>query len=299
MILMYHCVATPPADPGGPSVAPAAFRAQMAYLRREYHPMPLEDLARAVAAGTIPERAVAVTVDDGYLDALEVASPILVEYEIPATFFITTRHVDDEGEFWWDTLGRILLTGDDLPPVIDVVVNGARWRSATATPTDRDAARTAIAQRLIRTSAGERDRVVQRLTEWAGVKSLPRPGHRPMLRHEIATLGARPGHTIGAHGVDHLFLPSQPHRIQVQEIEASKACLEEILGRPVLAFSYPHGGCDAETIKVVRDAGFACAVTTTIEPIERVTDVMRLPRHEIDGRDPARFSVLFGGPASS
>jgi hypothetical protein len=79
VILLYHRIAELSLDPYGLAVGPAEFRTQMAYLARVYRPMRLDDLVWAAREGSLPERAVAVTFDDGYLDNLEVASPILVE----------------------------------------------------------------------------------------------------------------------------------------------------------------------------------------------------------------------------
>ena len=76
-ILAYHRIATLTPDSHELCTPPDEFRQHMDYIRRECSPIGLEDLVRAAAAGRIPERAVAVTLDDGYLDALTVASPIL------------------------------------------------------------------------------------------------------------------------------------------------------------------------------------------------------------------------------
>src|SRR5207253_11003447 len=46
------------------------FREQMAYVRQRCHPIALEELARAAREDRIPDGAVAVTLDDGYFDAL-------------------------------------------------------------------------------------------------------------------------------------------------------------------------------------------------------------------------------------
>ena len=84
----------------------------MDYIRRECSPIGLEDLVHAAASGRIPERAVAVTLDDGYLDALTTASPILDELGVPATFFVNTDRLTEEHERWWDILERMFLVRD-------------------------------------------------------------------------------------------------------------------------------------------------------------------------------------------
>jgi peptidoglycan/xylan/chitin deacetylase (PgdA/CDA1 family) len=113
-----------------------------------------------------------------------------------------------------------------------------------------------------------------------------------MLAREVAELATRPRHMIGAHGVHHLLLPAQTLDVRVRETAQSKARLEALLGRPVLAFAYPYGGFDAVTVEVVRAAGFRVAVTTTESLLLPCADPMRLPRHEIRARDSRRFAAV-------
>jgi peptidoglycan/xylan/chitin deacetylase (PgdA/CDA1 family) len=78
-------------------VTPAAFRAQMTYLRAQgYRVVPLAELRAALAVGEpIAPRTVAITFDDGYADNHEHALPVLAELGLPATVFITVGAVGD------------------------------------------------------------------------------------------------------------------------------------------------------------------------------------------------------------
>jgi peptidoglycan/xylan/chitin deacetylase (PgdA/CDA1 family) len=49
-----------------------------------------------------PRRTVAVTFDDGYRDNYEIAAPILKEFDIPATFFITAGAIGTDRVMFWD-----------------------------------------------------------------------------------------------------------------------------------------------------------------------------------------------------
>ncbi|HHX61972.1 MAG TPA: polysaccharide deacetylase family protein, partial [Epulopiscium sp.] len=49
--------------------------------------------------GGLPLKPVIITVDDGYLSNYETAFPILKKYNIPATFFVTTRYLGVETSF--------------------------------------------------------------------------------------------------------------------------------------------------------------------------------------------------------
>ncbi len=106
-VLLYHRVAETPFDLHGLCVTPDEFRAQMTHLANAYRPVPLIQFAMAAREGWLPDRAVAVTFDDGYADNLEIASPILLELGIPATFFVTSDGLLGRAEVWWDVLAEI------------------------------------------------------------------------------------------------------------------------------------------------------------------------------------------------
>jgi peptidoglycan/xylan/chitin deacetylase (PgdA/CDA1 family) len=61
--------------------------------------MPLSNLLARLHDGRVPESAVAVTLDDGYIDNFETASPLLSALGVPATFFVTSDHLKEVYEY--------------------------------------------------------------------------------------------------------------------------------------------------------------------------------------------------------
>lgn len=62
----------------------------------------------------------------------------------------------------------------------------------------------------------------------------------PLSRAELKAL-AREGHTIGCHSHAHHLLSALPQSAWVDEIKASKADLEDLLGQEVAHFAWPFG----------------------------------------------------------
>lgn len=88
------------------STSPAVFEQQLDVLERlDVTVLPLADAVRAVQAGELPERAVALTFDDGYASVLEQAWPKLRERGWPATLFVVTGYLSGERHFPWDANG--------------------------------------------------------------------------------------------------------------------------------------------------------------------------------------------------
>ena len=90
-ILMYHQVSSHPL-PGFEkyTVAPRAFAAQMRWLARAgYVSVSLDALLAARAGGpALPHRAVVITFDDGFAEAVEHAAPVLQALGMTAVFFL-------------------------------------------------------------------------------------------------------------------------------------------------------------------------------------------------------------------
>ena len=72
----------------------------------------------------------------------------------------------------------------------------------------------------------------------------------------------RAGMFFGNHGHYHLKLTRISKKEQKEEIIKSKKILEKELGEKVVFFSYPYGAYDKETIKIIKNEGYSCALTT-------------------------------------
>ncbi len=104
-VLMYHRVKyLTPKEALSPllrdlTVSPAEFERQIAYLVEEgFTFLFAREVEQAVREGTrLPEKAVAITLDDGYIDNFEQAYPILKKYGAKATIFMTTVNLTRPG----------------------------------------------------------------------------------------------------------------------------------------------------------------------------------------------------------
>jgi N-acetylglucosaminyldiphosphoundecaprenol N-acetyl-beta-D-mannosaminyltransferase len=87
-ILCYHGVSKRGDDEW--CVTPTQLGDQMAYLAETRVPVDLEHFLAWLRGETdLPRRAVAVTFDDGYLDVLREAAPILARHDIPGAVFVS------------------------------------------------------------------------------------------------------------------------------------------------------------------------------------------------------------------
>jgi peptidoglycan/xylan/chitin deacetylase (PgdA/CDA1 family) len=76
----------------------------------------------------------------------------------------------------------------------------------------------------------------------------------------------------------HPILPSLTAEQQREEIGSSKAFLEELLGKPVSGFAYPHGKFTDETQAIVQGMGFMYACSSNQELVWQSQQRYALPR---------------------
>ena len=106
-VLMYHACQEVECDfIRGLSIntRPARFAAQLEFLLRYYQVIAVEALGR----GAIPERAVAITFDDGFRSVYRDAMPLLAARNIPATCYLVTDRLADRSPIWINELNWFL-----------------------------------------------------------------------------------------------------------------------------------------------------------------------------------------------
>lgn len=102
---------------------------------------------------------------------------------------------------------------------------------------------------------------------------------------ELKELSMIPGCIIGSHGLTHVPLASCSKQELVREVQESKARLEEMIGLPIEAFSFPYGSMNREAYECVKGAGYQLAVTSFPGINSKDEDRFALRRTLIDARD--------------
>jgi peptidoglycan/xylan/chitin deacetylase (PgdA/CDA1 family) len=78
------------------------FEAFCVFFRDHFHVMRLSDQVAHCKTGASLAGSLSITFDDGYLDNVEVAAPILQKLGLPATFFVTTSFIGSPTVAAWD-----------------------------------------------------------------------------------------------------------------------------------------------------------------------------------------------------
>jgi peptidoglycan/xylan/chitin deacetylase (PgdA/CDA1 family) len=292
VVLLYHRVTVVESDPQLLSASPDNFDTQLQVLRATCQVLPFAELIQLAQAGKMPERAVAITFDDGYADNLHEAKPLLEKHGAPATVFVSSGYIGTDREYWWDEVERLLLLSAGLPPSLELPQRGA-W--PTRSEVERRRAYDDVLELMKTRTPEDMDRVLRELRAWAGEpeRGDQRATHRPLRRDELERLAHGDLVAIGAHTRGHPRLQPQPPEVQREEIEGSRRDLAELLGAPVELFSYPFGGprldWDATTRRTVQEAGFRAAASTYRATMTKASDPFALPRFLVRDWDGGEF----------
>ncbi len=256
----------------------------------------------ACAADRIPDRAVAITFDDGYADNLRAGRSDIGTSGRNATVFVAGACLEGKPLFY-DELERILLWTPKLPARIRIRVNGraqewelGEWSRRpkkpdadylhwniewTSDPTPRHRCYRELFNILREAPMQIRTQTMASLRKAAGLGEA-RPAQRLLMTPAELRKAARgPALEIGAHTRNHPALNRLCAKEQREEIASGKRMLEKAIGREVRAFAYPYGSpwdVTPETVQLAREAGFEFACANYPGPVDSESDLFWLPR---------------------
>ena len=300
-VLLYHRVADDPFDPWALAVSPTHFADQMEWLAKHRTILPLTEFARRKRGGALAANAVAITFDDGYACNAHVAAPVLQRLGIPATIFLPAEIIEAGRQFWWDELQDIVIDNPASTSQLDgeAVAIGTKsetdgdWSPGAPPGTDRQRGFLKIWARLrTRSSSG----LASALRELRGDRETlsDQPLKRPMTVQEIRSV-AFPVE-FGSHALTHRSLPALDAADRAGEISKSPDRCEALAGYRPRSFAYPFGDADADSVRLVEEAGFECACITGERNVSPRSNVYALPRIGI-GNLPATALPQILGPA--
>lgn len=249
LVLMYHGV---PREGRAQAINARAFEQHILFLNRNCTLMRPEQYASA--RGSLRHPAVLLTFDDGFRNLAEVAAPILRRYDVPAVFFVSSRHCTP-GKYLWFSYLKMLAA---CFPGEGVTLNG----------------------KFVRLQGTERRAGIQQLTSmllalephphamYAAIDAQLPPLESfvsedvladecaGMTEDQVRELGQDPLFTIGGHTVDHPYLTRCDAKEAERQISENKTWLERVTRRPCDLFAYPLADFDSNIVEQCRRVRF-------------------------------------------
>jgi len=266
-------------------------------------PVTLNDAVEKIRKGeSFKPGTVAVTFDDGYYDFYSRAFPLLKEYGIPATMFLTTDAIGNQDEYlWWDEFdyyarlpaGSVSRPCDGVAPDLERAL-----QLIDLLPVDRtEQHEAAVRESLNRVGPEDRNCFIEKIRATA-----PENQPRPQLMmtwdnvREISGSIEIANHTVHHHLLDRIG----PQSIR-EEIAGASERIEQETGVQVHGMAYPAGVYTGEASAIARECGIKYAVTTRFSNNSRKADLMSLDRKDAgylfigDKIEPSYYKVIVSG----
>lgn len=204
---------------------------------------------------------VVLTFDDGYIDNLTYALPLLERHDAPFTLYVVPGFADRTARLWWIELEAAVRRLSR----IEVDVGVTRLQLASRTPEEKAAAFRTLYWMLRGAPEAWLLEVCARLLDTAGLQAralvdklcLDWSGLQRFARHPLCT--------IGAHTLTHPMLAKLDAQAARFELAESRRVLEIRFGLPVRHASYPVGdaaAAGAREFAIAAELGFSTGVTT-------------------------------------
>jgi peptidoglycan/xylan/chitin deacetylase (PgdA/CDA1 family) len=304
-ILAGHCVGPTGGDKSWPAgehlpddmkISAGKLEHILRWFKRRYELVTVREGVARIEGGKLAHSVVALSMDDGYRDNRRAMLPVLQRVGAGATLYLESRPLDERKLNWshkyfwclarstpfdfvhsygehcadiktFHALNQIV-TEDRVDPRYHL----KRLLKYESDPFDRDRAIDAVFAEL---GGDERELCDALYMTWDEARE---------LRDAGVELG---GHTVG-----HQILSRLDANAQHAEIEGGAASIKREIGS-VATFAYPWGrrwDFDEHSQRIVREAGFKCAVTMHAGTNDARTDRFALRRLALD--DQARLHLL-------
>jgi peptidoglycan/xylan/chitin deacetylase (PgdA/CDA1 family) len=268
LILAYHGVSI--ADEhefnGSLFLSPEVLRARLRQLREARCALlPLDEAVKRLYAHDLPDRAVVLTFDDGLADFYLRVYPLIREFDLPATCYLTTFYTDFNRPVFDPMVAYLLWKGRkqslDLKPLTDRELK-LSLRSHEA----QDAARVAILEhaKSEKLSAEDKDELLTKLAQALRVD------YDSLLAQRIIQNVAPAEVTeMAAKGID-IQLHTHRHRtpknreLFIREIDDNRKRIEQMTGKRPKHFCYPSGVYDRAFLPWLEEGGVMSATTCEV-----------------------------------
>mgnify|MGYP001226424784 CR=1 FL=1 len=224
-------------------------------------PVSMSDIVGATHGELVlPERSFVLTFDDGFENNYSVVAPILEEFNVPATFYITTDFIESNRPSWIDMIEYAVETRRKFELKLPTIGIDGRYETEKEIFFLLDEIR-----RLVKSNA-KLDPYEVANEVWAQLrvkKFTPDPGlDQKMHWDQVRELNQNKLFTIGGHSHTHQILEYLTQPELEKEVGISMNKLEEQLGCLVKHYSYPEGleNCYSDrVINVLKQHGIICA----------------------------------------
>lgn len=280
------------------------FRQQIAFFKENYMAVSMEQVLEAYETGMeLPENAVLLTFDDGYIDHYTFVFPILEEAGIKGVFFIPGNIITERRMMDVNKIHYIFASTDMSHLLPDVLERLDYYRGHEFDyPSNEDlfheygianrwdTAETIFIKRVLQNAISEKVRnlIISDLlkSQLEGVTEEQLAHELYLSEDQIRTM-RRHGMHIGVHGYGHYWLNKLPEKDLEGDIVKAIEALEPYIDNKKWIMNYPYGGYNQAVLDCVQSKGAVLGVTVQPKTADLCKDKpLELPRFDCNDFPP-------------
>ena len=310
-IVMYHYVRELKHSrfPAIKGLSTEQFKNQIKYIKKFYNIIGADEMMDAIQSGSdLPQKALLLTFDDGYIDHFVNVFPILNQEKLPACFFPSAKCILEKQVLDVNKIHFILANVENKGKIIEHIWHSLdRHRSSYRlekteyywqkySKSNRlDPAEVVFIKRMLQRELPKQLRKIiinELFGKYVTTDEKAFSNELYMSIDQIACL-QRNGMYVGCHGFDHYRLNSLPQNEQEREIDLSLRFLRDIgIDTKRWIMCYPHGAFNDSLLSVLKVRNCVVGLTSKFG----ISDLMRdhplaLPR--LDTNDLPKKSNAF------
>lgn len=229
--------------------------------------------------GELPDRALLLTFDDGYIDNYLTAFPLLKERGLQGSFFIPGKTITENVLLDVNKIHFILASANIYELVSDVKekMDYYRGNEYDYPSTDElwnhyaianrfDMAETIFVKRVLQTVLPEKLRGVIASELFEKYIGFPEDkfARELYMNHEQIRLMKNEGMFIGLHGYDHYWLANLSERELHKDIDKMLEVMDEFIDKKEWVLNYPYGNYSDSVISYIESKGCKLGMTTEV-----------------------------------
>jgi len=222
---------------------------------------------------------ICITFDDGFANNHKYVLPLLEQYQVPATFFLTAIRAAGYDILWNDFLGIVSKYGPDTLVYKDETYYKGRFDNYISKEGE-----ISLAQKLHAVGFAEKEEMMKLLYPLVPFKTNKQEEDYwlQMTEEQIKELSASRFVNIGAHGHYHNDLGKINICDAIDELIFSKQYLESIIGKPVNSFAFPYGVYTPEVIAAAKKAGYQQLLAIDFQSAKERSEATMRERFNVD-----------------
>ena len=245
-------------------VSVAQFDKQLEWVKTHFNCINTQDLLGFIKGqGSLPANPCLITFDDGYLDCLDHALPLLNKHGLQAVFFISTEYVDKRKVYWWDRVSYGLMH-TQVPHFEMSIPHNARYECGEKTPQTKSKLLRLIKDTRHMDLNAFLDELFEKLeVPWDAALEQKLADQLVMTWAQVLEM-KHAGMDMQSHTVTHRVLNTLKPEDLEHELKDSKFLLESNLNAEINTIAYPVGRAikdSPEILETVRKSGYELGFT--------------------------------------